>query len=175
MEHLSRRDSSDSTERNRPTSPVARRQFLRASAGVAVTGLGVAALSESAAAHFPSGLDIDVKPGSDDNPVNPDSGGVIPVAVLQTDDFDPTSEDVRYRFGAPDVVADGGGARPAHSGHVEDVDGDGRDDLVLHFPVAEAGFDGDESEARLEWERDETGAHGLSGMDIVTIVGRHSP
>lgn len=174
MDQQSVPEPTESTGAERAESSLARRTFLRASTGLAATGLGIAALGGTAAAHFPAGLDVDVKPGSDDNPVNPDAGGVIPVAVVQTDDFDPTSADVRYRFGAPDVVADGGGARPAHGGHVEDVDGDGRNDLVLHFPVAEAGFDGDESAARLEWERDETGAHGLSGMDIVTIVGRRS-
>jgi len=150
---------------------VARRGFLRVSAGLAATAVGVASLSGTVAAHFPSDLAIDIKPGSEENPINPNSNGVIPVAVLQTDEFDPTSEDVRYRFGAPDVVGDGGGARPAHDGHVEDVDGDGRDDLVLHFPTEETGFDGDESEGRLEWERTEEGTHGLSGTDIVTTVG----
>ncbi|WP_248898247.1 hypothetical protein [Haloplanus halobius] len=153
---------------------IARRGFLRVSAGLAATGVGIASLSGNVAAHFPSDLAIDIKPGSDQNSINPNSKGVIPVAVLQTDEFDPTSEDVRYRFGAPDVVGDGDGARPAHDGHVEDVDGDGRDDLVLHFPTDKTGFDGDESEGRLEWERTESGEHGLSGTDTVTIVGRGS-
>lgn len=145
------------------------------SSGLAATAVGIATLSGQVAAHFPADLTIDIKPGSEENPINPDSRGVIPVAVLQTDEFDPTSEDVRYRFGAPDVVADGGGARSAHGGHVEDVNGDGNDDLVLHFPTEETGFDGDESEGRLEWERTEAGHHGLSGTDTVTIVGRGSP
>lgn len=136
--------------------------------------MGIAVLGGQAAAHFPAELDIDVAPGSGDARINPDGRGVIPVAVLATDEFDPTTEDVRYRFGAPDVVGDGGGARSAHDGHVEDVNGDGRDDLVLHFPTEETGFDGDDSEGRLEWERDETGNHGLSGTESVTIVGRRS-
>lgn len=160
-------DSSDNTS-------IARRGFLRVSAGIAATAIGIASLSGNVAAHFPSDLEIDIKPGSEKNPINPNSNGVIPVAVLQTSEFDPTSEDIRYRFGAPDVVADGGGARPAHDGHVDDVDGDGRDDLVLHFPTAETEFDGDESEGRLEWERTESGEHGLSGTDTITIVGRSS-
>lgn len=157
---------------NSNASSISRRSVLRAGAGVAATALGVAALGGQAAAHFPAGLEIDVKPDSDENTINPDGRGVTTVAVLQTDNFDPTSEDVRYRFGAPDVVRDGGGARPAHTGHVEDVDGDDRPDLVLHFPTDETGFDGDESEARLEWERTESGHHGLSGTDEVTIAGR---
>ena len=152
-------------------SSIARRGFLRASTGLAATAVGIATLSGQVAAHFPSDLEIDITPGDDENSINPDSHGLIPVAVLQTDEFDPTSEDVRYRFGAPDVVSSGGGARPAHDGHVEDVDGDGRADLVLHFPTDETGFDGDESEGRLEWERTEEGTHGLSGTDSVTTVG----
>ncbi|WP_081704417.1 hypothetical protein [Natrinema sp. J7-1] len=151
---------------------IARRSVLRAGAGLATPAVGITALSGQVAAHFPTGLEVDIKPGSEKNPINPTSHGTIPVAVLQTDEFDPTSEAVRYRFGAPDVVAEGGGARPAHGGHIEDVDGDGQDDLVLHFPTDETRFDGDESEGRLEWERTEEGAHGLAGTDTVTIVGR---
>lgn len=149
-----------------------RRTMLKTTAGVGFAASGLGLLTGSAAAHFPAELTVDVKPGSDDNPINPRSNGVISVAVLQTDAFDPTSEDVRYRFGAPEVVGNGGGSQPAHGGHVEDVNGDGRKDLVLHFPINEAGFDGDESEGELRWDRDESREHGLSGRDSVTIVGR---
>lgn len=78
--------------------------------------------------------------------------------------FDPTEEAVRYRFGAPAVVEDGG-ARPVHDGH--DTDGA----LVLHFPMEETGFDEDSTEGRLVWERDESGEHGYSGTDEVTVTG----
>lgn len=163
-----------SVESSPDESSTSRRSVLRAGTGLVAATLGAVAVSGQAAAHFPEGLAVDVRPGSDDNPINPDSRGLVPVAVLATDAFDPTEEDVRYRFGAPDVVADGGGARPARGGHVEDVDGDGRDDLVLQFPVEDTGFDGDESAARLEWERTEAGHHGLSGTDAITIVGRRA-
>lgn len=106
-----------------------------------------------ASAHFPEGLKIDIKPGSDDNPINPRSPGLISVAVLQSDEFEPPSEEDPYHFGAPDVVSAGGGAQPDHEGHVEDVNGDGRYDLVLHFPTEATGFKGDESVGRLERER----------------------
>ena len=174
MDSSTHHNSVQPATENEDESSIARRGFLRASTGLAATTLGIVSLSGQAAGHFPASLAVDIKPGSEYNPVNPNSHGVIPVAVLQTDEFDPTSEDARYRFGAPDVVADDGGARPAHGGHVEDVDGDGRDDLVLHFPTSETGFDGDESKGRLEWERTEEGTHGLSGTDTVTIVGRRS-
>lgn len=82
---------------------------------------------------------VDVKPCSDSNAINPRSNGVVPVAIEHTDAFDPVErvDASTLRFGSPDAVDGGGGATPAHGGHVEDVvpcDGDGRDDLVLHFP-----------------------------------------
>lgn len=106
----------------------------------------VPAVTGVAVAHFPPGLTIDIKPVNDQNPINPKSRGLIPIAVHQTDEFDPTSEDVRYRFEAPGAVAGGDSARPTHGGHIEDVNGDGHDDLVRHFPTNKTGFDGDESE-----------------------------
>lgn len=149
-----------------------RRTMLKTTAGSTAAASGLAILTGSAAAHFPQELSIDIKPGSNDAPINPRSNGVITVAVLRTAEFDPISEDVRYRFGAPEVVGEGGGSQPAHGGHVEDVNGDGQDDLVLHFPASGTGFDGDESEGVLHWDRDESREHGLSGRDSVTIVGR---
>jgi len=147
-----------------------RRDVLRKGAGVAATAVAVPALSGQAAAHFPDELAIDVRPHSEKNSIAPKAHGFVPVAVLQTDAFDPTSEPVRYRFGAPDVVGDGGGARPVHDGYPVDVDGDGRTDLLLLFPTHGAGFDGDVTQARIEWEREEGGEHGLAGTDSVTVV-----
>ncbi len=160
-----------STERTAPST--ARRRVLRAGAALTTTALGIAALGGQAAAHFPPELEIEIRPGSETAPINPDGCGMIPVAVLQTDEFDPTSEAVRYRFGAPDVVDGGGGARPVHD-VVADVTGDGRDDRLLLFRTDETGFDGDESTGRLEWERSDEGSHGYAGTAPVTIVGRRN-
>jgi len=87
---------------------------------------------------------LDIKPGTFPNTVNPQSKGVIPVAVLTTGDFDAQSVDPgTVRFG-PD------GAAEAHSmGHLEDVDGDGDLDLLLHFRVADTGIEPGDTEATL--------------------------
>lgn len=148
---------------------VTRRTVLKSATGLLAASAGLAAVSGSAAAHWEPGIEIDVKPGGDRNAINPRSRGVTRVAVLATDAFDPTEEDVRYRFGSPEAVESGGGANPVRH-RVKDVDGDGRDDLVLFFRTAETGFDGDETEALLHWDRGEEREHGLSGRDAVTLV-----
>lgn len=118
-------------------------------------------------------VNLDIKPGSDPNAVNPKSRGVIPVAILHTNDFDPTQRvDVStLRFGVPDVVDTGGGARPAHTGgHIEDVDKDGDDDLVLHFPTQNTGFSSNDNVGKLVGKtKDGTP---LFATDRIKSVGR---
>jgi Concanavalin A-like lectin/glucanases superfamily len=77
---------------------------------------------------------IDIKPGSDVNPINLGSRGVIPVAILSTADFDATQVDVRTVTLGDWTL--GGRVAPVHFA-VEDVDGDGRLDLILHFRTQE--------------------------------------
>lgn len=81
----------------------------------------------------PLTVTIDIKPGSSRNPINVRSRGVIPVAILTTATFDATTVD-------PDTVRFGPGmAEETHGrGHIEDVDGDGDDDLLLHFSTQDA-------------------------------------
>jgi hypothetical protein len=80
-------------------------------------------------------VEINIKPGSYHNSINPRSKGVIPVAIITTDDFDATMVD-------PSTVMFGpGGASMIHrKAHVEDVDEDGDLDLVFHFYTQETGF-----------------------------------
>ena len=84
----------------------------------------------------PTPVAIDIKPGSDTNPISLKSKGLVPVAVLTSDDvdaadIDPSTVTLGDDDGNDTPVA------PRKKGRLhaalEDVDGDGRDDLVLHF------------------------------------------
>ncbi len=78
---------------------------------------------------------IDIKPRSFPNSINPRSQGVIPVAILTTTTFDATTVDpLSVKFG-PD------GAIETHGrGHFQDVNRDGKLDLVLHFNIQDTGI-----------------------------------
>jgi lysophospholipase L1-like esterase len=75
-------------------------------------------------------LPIDVKPGSSENPITVGSKGNTPVALLSTAALDATKLDAtKLRFGP-------GNASTAPQGvHNDDVNGDGRLDLMLQFPT----------------------------------------
>ena len=77
---------------------------------------------------------LDVRPGSTQNPVNPRSKGVIPIAILSTGDFDASTVDqATVRFGLSQAL-------PRGKGHVADVNRDGKDDLILHFRTQDSGI-----------------------------------
>lgn len=76
---------------------------------------------------------IDIKPGSYPNSINPRSNGVTPVAILSSATFNAANVSAStVRFG-PNL------ASPAHSA-LEDVNGDGQVDLVLHFRTQDTGI-----------------------------------
>ena len=81
-------------------------------------------------------VDIDIKPGSSQNPVLlNDKNGVIPVAVFSTDTFDALQINhttVRLLGATETHIDDRTGLIKRHE---EDVNGDGRKDLVLHFKI----------------------------------------
>ncbi len=107
-------------------------------------------------------VEIDIKPGSFPNSINLKSKGVVPVAILTTDEFDALAVD-------PTTVAFGPGAVPACDGHVEDMDGDGDLDLVLHFEIQESGLAFGDTDATLTGETFD--GIPIEGTDSVKIVG----
>ncbi len=136
-------------------------------AGFCGEGLfGVFCLARYEGDESPRVLDvaIDIKPGSDTNPINPKSHGVIPVAILSTDAFDATTVDpLSVRFGPK-------GAQEAHDqGHLEDVDQDGEPDLVLHFHTQETGITCGETSATLTGETFD--GDPIQGSDSIKTVG----
>jgi hypothetical protein len=103
---------------------------------------------------------IDIKPGSNVNSINLKSKGLVPAAILTTEDFDALDVDSESVMLA--------GAYPVRW-QIEDIDGDGDNDILLHFKTGDLiGLSSDSIEAAL------TGAtlEGIpfSGMDSVNIV-----
>jgi hypothetical protein len=118
-----------------------------------------------------SGITIDIKPGNEQNNINLKSNGVVPVAVLTTDDFDAVTVDPATALFA--------GATPRHW-RLQDVDHDGKDDLMFHFNTQELKLDQDSTEAILTAQltvqmtarstAQVSGGTTVSGTDEVRIV-----
>lgn len=117
--------------------------------------------------EFPQ-MEIDVQPDSDDNAVNVDHMGVVPVAFITNDDFDALQLDVSTIAFGP------AGAPIAHvRAHVEDVDGDGDMDLLAHFRVERAGIGATDQEVCVTAET--LAGASYRACDNVTIVPPASP
>lgn len=114
-------------------------------------------------------VSIDIKPGSDVNPINVKNKGVIPVAILTTDSFDATT--VNHNT----VVLEG--ATEVHikkktgllRRHEEDVDGDGDTDLVFHFERESTDIQCGNISASLTGQTFD--GQMIVGSDSITIVG----
>ncbi len=175
-----------STPDKSTTRHIGRRRFLGGAVGAASAAIALPAITGVAAAHFPAELDIDVQPDNEDNYVDFNKHDHVSVAVLPStflnsegkrETFDPTEQDVRYRFGSRSALDDGEGARPAgngkvtkiHSGHGNDAESVNA--VALQFPINSTGLDNENDVAWLYWERDESGEHGYAGFDTVTVVG----
>ena len=109
-------------------------------------------------------VNIDIKPGSDANPINPFSRGTIPVAVLGSDSFDVADVDVMTLAFGPSEAA------PVHNagGHFEDVNDDSFLDLVTHYSTEETGIAFGDPEACLTGGT--LGSTPVEGCDAVSTV-----
>jgi hypothetical protein len=93
-------------------------------------------------------VEVDIKPYSHKNPINPFSKGVIPVAILGSAKFDVADVD-------PTTLAFGPDAAPlAHPNgpHFWDLNADGFTDLLGHFRTQETGIAAGDDQACLSGE-----------------------
>lgn len=111
-------------------------------------------------------VDIDIKPGSETNPINTKSRGKIPVAILSSAEFDAPALVDRTtltfgRIGDEDSFShcNGGG---------EDVNGDGLADLVCHFNTEATGFASGDTLGNLRGATLDGTA--FQGSDVVQIL-----
>jgi hypothetical protein len=107
---------------------------------------------------------IDIKPRKFPNYINPQSKGVIPVAILTTAIFNATIVDSNTVF----FGATGTEAAPVRSA-LKDVDQDGSDDLLLHFKTRSTGIQCGDTRAFLTGET--FSKQTIEGSDSIKTVG----
>ncbi len=113
---------------------------------------------------------IDIKPGSESNPIPQSGQGRIPVAILGSGAFNVLDVDVTTLAIGP------GAAAPAHdltkSGafedHLQDVNDDGLTDLIAHYRIQESGIEADDAEACITGET--LGGVPFEGCDAIRAV-----
>ena len=114
--------------------------------------------------RFSNLVPVDIKPGSDPNSINPKKKGVVPVAILTTDDFDAWDVDASTLAFGPN------GAVISHvTGHAEDVDSDGDIDLVVHFSTPDTGIACGDTEATLTGQT--VGGQAFEGTNAIKTPG----
>lgn len=114
----------------------------------------------------PVAISIDIKPATFPNSINPNSRGRIPVAILSKYFFDATDANPATIF----FGANGLEAAPVQS-TIEDVNGDGRMDLVLHFLTQETGITCETSSVSLTGET--FSGVKITGSDFIVTAGCH--
>ncbi len=112
-------------------------------------------------------IDIDIKPGSERNPINLESKGVIPMAILGREDFDVDAIDVAT------LALEGAGPRvkgkSGNIGSFEDVNDDGFLDLILHFPTSDVDLAYDAVQAILTGRL--VDGTSIQGSELIHLVG----
>jgi len=108
-------------------------------------------------------VDIDIKPGSDPNAIQPFKMGVTPVVLLSSSTFSASTVDFStVTFGPDDAI-------PVHKKpHFEDVNNDGLVDMVLHFKTKEIGIEQVTTELCLKAQT--FGGTAVEGCDDIVVV-----
>jgi hypothetical protein len=117
----------------------------------------------------PITVPIVVNPGSTSTAVNPSSLGLVRVAILSTATFDAASVDtasVCFGHSPPDP---GLCATHLGAGFHQDVNGDGRPDLVLDFSIAQSGIRRGDLQACLTGRT--VGGQAIRGCASIVTVG----
>ena len=124
---------------------------------------GNSSTSEQTVTVNPIPVTVDVKPGSNDNPINLKSNGKIPVAILSLNGFLASSIDMlSVKFG-PNRIA-------TLMGNLEDVNSDGAPDLMLHFDNQSAGIA--QADTKVELTGKTIAGVDFKGSDKISIVGK---
>lgn len=111
-------------------------------------------------------VSIDIKPGSYPNSINLGSNGVVPVAIFGAADFDATQIDpTTVRLADAAVKVRGNGTSMAH---FEDVNGDGRLDLVVQVSTQGLQLTASDTQAVLTAETAD--GRRVRGSDTVRVV-----
>ncbi len=112
-------------------------------------------------------VDLDIKPGSDRNPVNLKSKGKLPVVLFGNEELDVSMIDLGT------LLLNGVGLTEKNNGDLfaslEDEDGDGILDLVMHFGMQDLGIEAGMDELLFSGSFLDGGA--FEGSDIISIVG----
>ncbi len=111
-------------------------------------------------------VDIDIKPGTYPNTINLGSSGTVPVAILSSSTFDATTVDPTTVTLAGASVALKGKGTPQST--VQDINGDGRLDLVVHVTTDALQLSDTDTEAVLEGQT--YSGQLIRGSDTVRIV-----
>jgi hypothetical protein len=133
--------------------------------GTTATFTGVREFSSFIGIVQPTAVEIDIKPGSDPNCFNSDAKGVIPVAILGSAVFETTAIDpFSVSLDGADVRVKG---KSGNAGSLEDVNGDGFQDMVVQI-IDEGGYDSGNTSATLTGQLQD--GTPIEGSDSICIV-----
>jgi probable HAF family extracellular repeat protein len=111
-------------------------------------------------------VSIDIKPGTYPNAINLGSNGDVPVAILSTPNFDARTVDpISVRLAGSAVRLRGNGTAMSAA---QDVNGDGRPDLVVHVATQALQLSATDQQATLEGTTF-AGRH-ILGSDTVRVI-----